>query len=115
MSARSGRPATRHRRAGRRGAEQRDALMRLVLGAAALVSLVTVTSILLFLIYFCLPLITGGQLSRLASWQWQPYQGHFGILPMAVGSLCLAVVALAMAYPLAIGICGLPTAWHLGL
>jgi phosphate ABC transporter permease subunit PstA len=81
--------------------------MRFVLGATALVSLITVGAILVFLIYFCLPLIAGGQVWRLASWQWQPYQGHFGILPMAAGSLCLAVAALTIAYPLAIGICGL--------
>ena len=36
---------------------------------------------------------------------WQPYEGHFGILPMICGSLLLAVSALALAWPLALALC----------
>ena len=38
-------------------------------------------------------------------WLWQPYQGHFGILPMCLGSLALAAFALCAGWPLALGLC----------
>lgn len=38
-------------------------------------------------------------------WVWQPYQGHFGILPMCLGSLALAGFALIIGWPLALGLC----------
>lgn len=37
-------------------------------------------------------------------WVWQPAQGRFGILPMCVGSLALAAVALLLGWPLAVGL-----------
>lgn len=37
-------------------------------------------------------------------WIWQPYEGHFGILPMITGSLCLALFAICIGWPLAIGL-----------
>ncbi|WP_304679777.1 PstC family ABC transporter permease [uncultured Desulfovibrio sp.] len=38
-------------------------------------------------------------------WLWQPYEGHFGILPMCLGSLALATFALCAGWPLALGLC----------
>ena len=37
-------------------------------------------------------------------WTWQPYEGHFGILAMCVGSLALASFALLLGWPLAFAI-----------
>ena len=37
-------------------------------------------------------------------WTWQPYEGHFGILAMCVGSLALAGFALIFGWPLAFAI-----------
>ncbi|MGD9972362.1 MAG: PstC family ABC transporter permease [Desulfatirhabdiaceae bacterium] len=74
---------------------------------AAVVSAVAIVSILLLLIYFCLPLFTGNGLSRVFSWRWQPIDGQFGILPMCAGSLALSILALGIAFPPAIGICTL--------
>ncbi|MBP8645785.1 MAG: ABC transporter permease subunit [Syntrophobacteraceae bacterium] len=54
---------------------------------------------------FCLPLLTSHELAKVFSQQWQPFSGHFGILPMCAGSLALATLALALALPLALGIC----------
>lgn len=39
-------------------------------------------------------------------WQWQPYEGKFGILPMLTGSLLLGGLALALGWPLALGFTG---------
>lgn len=41
------------------------------------------------------------------TWQWNPYQGQFGILPMLMGSMILSVSALLLALPLAISLCSL--------
>lgn len=37
-------------------------------------------------------------------WLWLPSQGRFGILPMCVGSLALALLALGLGWPLALGL-----------
>ncbi len=43
-------------------------------------------------------------------WQWQPYEGKFGILPMLAGSLLLGSFALVGGWPLALGfVCWLLT------
>lgn len=42
-------------------------------------------------------------------WIWQPYEGHFGILPMIAGSFCLAAFALCIGWPLALAL----VAWRL--
>ena len=42
-------------------------------------------------------------------WQWQPYEGHFGILPMLAGSTILAAFALCLGWPIALAL----VAWRL--
>ncbi|MGL4860411.1 MAG: PstC family ABC transporter permease [Enterobacteriaceae bacterium] len=62
--------------------------------------------IFLMVLAFALPVVTSGFSSDLAlfSWHWSPSQGQFGILPMIAGSLVLAISALCLAWPLALGI-----------
>jgi phosphate transport system permease protein len=62
---------------------------------------------LLLLAAFCVPLFTSGRLGEILSWNWQPFSGQFGILPMCAGSLALSALALILAFPVAIGICTL--------
>jgi phosphate transport system permease protein len=82
-----------------------DRFVRILLQAAAQVCLVAALAILLILCYLSLPLFTSGGILSVLSWQWLPYQGHFGILPMVIGSLLLSVGALLLAIPPAVGIC----------
>ena len=49
----------------------------------------------------------GGDGSPIFSWRWNPTDGEFGILPMAVGSLLLAIFAVTLAWPMALGLCAL--------
>lgn len=58
-----------------------------------------------FLIWFSLPVFqaSGGQV---LSGQWQPEQGHFGIIPMIKGSALLAGLTLCLSFPIAIGVSG---------
>lgn len=72
---------------------------------ATWISAVAIFSILLLLVYFCLPLFTSGGFGEVFSWQWRPFAGRYGILPMCAGSFCISVLALVIAFPTAIGIC----------
>jgi len=76
---------------------------------ATTISVVAILCMLALLVYFCLPLITSGAMNAVLSWEWKPFSGHFGILPMGVVSLLLSVFALGLAFPAAIGICGFVT------
>jgi phosphate transport system permease protein len=72
------------------------------------ISAVAIGAILVLLLYFCLPLLLSSHgLDRVFSLHWQPFGGQFGILPMCAGSLALSTLALALAFPLALGICTL--------
>lgn len=76
-----------------------------LLFCATAVSAFSVLAIFSFLLWFALPVFRGDVLASLLSWHWRPLRGEFGILPMLVGSLCLALSAMLLAYPLALGIC----------
>ena len=78
--------------------------IRRLLCAAAMVSTAAALCILLVLVTLALPLFAHGGLAAVLAWQWLPFEGKFGILPMVVGSLCLSLGALASATPLAVGL-----------
>jgi phosphate transport system permease protein len=82
-----------------------ESLIELTLLLSGLVSSLVVAAIFLFLIYFTIPIIARGDLLKLLSWDWRPMAGEYGILPMAMGSLCLATSATLVAYPIGVGIC----------
>ena len=54
-------------------------------------------AVLAFLVILSLPVFTGA--TDVVSWDWRPFHGHYGILPMVVGSLLVAVGAVAIALP----------------
>lgn len=68
---------------------------------------VLVGIILLFamILVFAFPALMEQGTTGIFSWDWNPYQGKFGILPMLAGSLILSFSALLMAYPLSLGVC----------
>lgn len=81
---------------------------RLATGAihlAAGISASVVLAIFLFLAFFCLPLFQDNALAQLMTWDWRPFQGHFGILPMVTVSLALSFSSMLLAFPLGVGIC----------
>ena len=86
-----------------------------VLSCAAAISALSVLAIFGFLVWFSLPVFQSGALTALLSWHWRPTQGEFGILPMVAGSLFLALPAVLLAFPVAIGLCafvhGIGPAW----
>lgn len=58
-----------------------------------------------FLMWFALPVFFNPQTSVL-SLHWQPEQGQFGIVAMIAGSGLLGLLALLLAFPIALGITG---------
>ena len=86
--------------------ERPQARMQGLLLAATIICCTSVLAIIGFLAYFAVPILFEGHLSEIFSWAWRPFGGQFGILPMVVGSICLAVAAMGVAYPLGLGICG---------
>jgi len=68
----------------------RETFPELIFLISGLFSCLVVAAILLFLIYFTIPIIAKGDLLMLLSWDWRPTAGQYGILPMAVGSICQA-------------------------
>jgi len=84
---------------------RRERALELGLAAAAVLASASVLALLLFLAWFCLPLLRGGHAAEILAWDWRPGHGAYGILPMVAGSLLLSVSALALAFPVALGIC----------
>ncbi|MCA1961686.1 MAG: ABC transporter permease subunit [Desulfomonile sp.] len=82
-----------------------ESLIELMLLFSGLISSLVMLAIFVFLVYFTMPIIARGDLLNLMSWNWRPLAGQYGILPMAIGSLFLAVSATLAAYPLGLGIC----------
>lgn len=76
-----------------------------ILLIATAVSAMAILSILLLLLYFSLPLFTEGRIIEVLSLDWQPFGGSYGILPMCAASICLALAALLLAFPSAVGVC----------
>jgi len=73
-----------------------------MLGSAAGLAGVAVLAILVFLVVLSAPVFHGA--TCVWSWDWRPFQGHYGILPMVVGSLLVAVGAVLFAMPLGVSI-----------
>lgn len=86
-----------------------------MLCGAAVISALIILMLFVFLAWFTLPLFHTGQLGNLFSLNWRPFHGQFGIIPMMIGTVLLALSALIIAYPLGVGIClfihGLGPAW----
>lgn len=75
-------------------------------GAAASAALVTfclTLAIFGFMGWLALPLFHGDILATLFTSVWRPEQGQFGILPMAWGTLAVALPATLLAFPLSLG------------
>jgi phosphate transport system permease protein len=82
----------------------KDKILERCLYLAGLFAVSLSVLILFFLIYFSLPLFQPAILKNILSFEWQPLYGKFGILPMALTSIILAVLAVTIALPIGLGI-----------
>lgn len=82
----------------------KDRLVRPILFAIASCSVTALFVIGLFIFVEGVPIMfRAGIGTFLTSTEWAPLDGQFGILPMIVGSVCVAVGTLAVAVPLGVG------------
>jgi phosphate transport system permease protein len=87
--------------------DRSDAWMRRATWAATVVAAGGVLMILAFLVASVAPLIFSGEFFLLLVGPWRPFAepGQYGVGPMIAGSLLLAVLAMALAFPISVGIC----------
>ncbi len=78
-----------------------------LLGAATATAACTVLLIVGFLLYSSMPLLLSGEFIETVTRHWRPYHmpPEYGIGPMILGSLSLALLALVLALPLGVGLC----------
>jgi phosphate transport system permease protein len=80
-----------------------DTIYRCVAYAGGVSTLAIMGLIGAFLLVKSLPALRQAKLSFLTESRWVPQGGHFGILAVLVGTVMIAVVAIVIAIPLAIG------------
>lgn len=88
--------------------KRNDKSAGVLLNAAAVLTMLGIMLVFIMIIAFALPVFGSDSLnsqSELFSWRWQPGQGYFGILPMILGSMLLAIPSLCVAWLLALGLC----------
>ncbi len=86
--------------------------MKSILQAATVFSVAAILMLIGFLVYFALPILTSNHLGDIFSTTWLPAKGHFGIVPMIVGSALLSASATVIAFPIALGFCSFVYAFH---
>lgn len=74
--------------------------------AAVLSASVTVL-LLAFMVILGLPLFQGGLFVSILTQPWLPGRQLFGVWPMIVGTLAIAALAVAVAFPLSLGVSSL--------
>ena len=75
-----------------------------VLRLSAWLAVLAVILLFVMIVAAALPAIQVSGPGSPLDWVWQPGQGRYGILPMCVGSLALAALALLLGWPLAVGL-----------
>jgi phosphate transport system permease protein len=71
--------------------------------AAAFLSAGVTLMVFGFMVVLGLPVLQEGTLPQILWGAWSPDHHHYGIRPMILGSLCIAVFGLAVAMPLSLG------------
>ena len=92
------------------GAFAHGAFAQAVFTTAALLSAAVVLSVFVFMAALGLPVIRDGQLMQVLWGEWAPHAGTYGIRPMILGTLAIALLALAIALPLSLGCAAFITA-----
>lgn len=72
---------------------------------AALLAVIAVILLFSMIMTAAIPALFDQTSSSPLDWIWQPYDGHFGILPMCLASLLLALFAIIVGWPLAFCLC----------
>jgi phosphate transport system permease protein len=95
-------PATRSKSLS--GISRVDQLFRALLTGSALTIPLLLVALTVFLVRGAMPAIRVFGLHFIADSTWDPIAGHFGALPLIVGTLLTSVLALIVAVPLSLGV-----------
>ncbi len=79
-----------------------DRVFSAVLAAASAVVLLILTAIVVFLCYYGWPALKEAGIGFLTDLTWSPDTGHFGLVPLLVGSLAIALIGVAIATPVSL-------------
>ena len=71
--------------------------------ASAIISAALTSAVFFFLFYFAIPLLENGDLKGLLFSNWEPDNNVYGIYPMLIASLILAVSSLIISFPISLG------------
>ncbi len=96
-------PAPGSRLRGTANRRRNEGAIRAVLLAAAVVSILISVGIVLSLIFEAISFLSQIQLSQLFADGWFPRRGQFSISTVVVGTMIVAVVAMAIAAPIGLG------------
>jgi phosphate transport system permease protein len=80
-----------------------EAVVERAFATAALLSAAVTLMVFLFMAALGLPVLQEGQLLQILAGPWAPLSGSYGIGPMVLGSLAIALSALVLAVPLSLG------------
>ena len=75
-----------------------------ILFSAALLSASITLLIFIFMLVLGLPLFQGGLFWNLMSDPWMPHRGLYGIYPMIIGTMSIALLAFLFTFPLSLGV-----------
>lgn len=99
--------------------QQRKELGTCVVYACTALAFISIVLLFAMILVFALPALTQTGTSSPFNWVWMPAKGQFGILPMLIGSLLLAVLGLLISFPIAFATAcwiiaiGRGTFWHI--
>ena len=85
-----------------RSVSRADRLFRLVLASSSAIVLVILVAVVVFLTKYGWQAMTQGGLHFLTDATWSPDSGHYGAMPLLVGSVAIAVVAVLIAGPISL-------------
>ena len=85
-----------------RSVSRADRVFRLVLISSSLVVLLILVAVVVFLSAYGWQALSKGGLHFLTDSTWSPDSGHYGAMPLLVGSVAIAVVAVLIAGPISL-------------
>jgi phosphate transport system permease protein len=79
-----------------------DRVFNSILAGSSTVSLIVLIGVVVFLCYYGFPAIKAAGFGLFTDKTWSPQNGQFGMLPLLVGSVAIAIIAVAVAFPISI-------------
>jgi len=83
--------------------QHREHIAGIIFWGATVLSAGVTLAVLVFMVILSLPIIKNDMILEVLMGPWSPDYGLFGILPMIVGTLCIALLSLVFSFPVSLG------------